>query len=194
MDILQKENVKHSGQRVGILIDTQNLYHGAKNLHRGKVNFQNIVTDVTAGRDLIRAVAYVINTDSEEEKAFFDALEKVGIETKIKDIQIFSGGSMKADWDVGIAIDAIRLASKLDVIVIASGDGDFAHLVEYLQGTYGCRVEVAAFGQSTSQIIKEKVDSFIDLSENPSRYLLFAGNRKRGKRRFPNPNLNSNNK
>lgn len=181
---IQKENVKHSGQRVGILIDTQNLYHGAKNLHRAKVNFQNIVTDATAGRELIRAVAYVINTDSEEEKNFFDALEKVGIETKIKDIQIFSGGSMKADWDIGIAIDAIRLASKLDVIIIASGDGDFAHLVEYLQGTYGCRVEVAAFGQSTSQIIKEKVDSFMDLSENPSRYLIFSGNRKRGKRRF----------
>lgn len=180
----QKENVKHAGQRVGILIDTQNLYHGAKNLHRAKVNFQNIVTDATAGRKLIRAIAYVINTDSEEEKSFFDALEKVGIETKIKDIQIFSGGSMKADWDIGIAIDAIRLASKLDVIIIASGDGDFAHLVEYLQGTYGCRVEVAAFGQSTSQIIKEKVDSFMDLSENPSRYLIFSGNRKRGKRRF----------
>lgn len=171
------ENVKHRGQRVGILIDAQNLYHGAKNLYRAKVNFQNIVIDATAGRDLIRAIAYVINTDSEEEKGFFDALEKIGIETKIKDIQIFSGGSKKADWDVGLAIDAVRLASKLDVIIIASGDGDFAHLVEYLQGTYGCRVEVVAFGKSASQIIKEKVDTFIDLSENPSRYLIFSGQR-----------------
>ncbi len=183
---VSKDTLKHRGQRVGILIDTQNLYHGAKNLYRAKVNFQNIVTDATAGRDLIRAIAYVINTDSEEEKNFFDALEKIGIETKIKDIQIFSGGSKKADWDVGLAIDAVRLASKLDVIIIASGDGDFTHLVEYLQGTYGCRVEVMAFGQSTSLIIKEKVDAFIDLSENPSRYLMFSGHKGAGKRRFIN--------
>jgi len=167
------ETIKHKGQRVGILIDTQNVYHGAKNLYNAKVNFQNIITDALAGRDLIRAIAYVINTDSSEEKTFFDALGKMGIETKIKDIQIFSSGSMKADWDIGLAVDAIRLAPKLDVIVIVSGDGDFSHLIDYLQGTFGCRVEGMAFGKSASQILKEKVNTFIDLAENPSRYLIF---------------------
>lgn len=167
------ENLKHKGQRVGIFIDTQNLYHGAKNLYRSKVNFQNIITDILADRDLIRAIAYVINTDSAEEQNFFDALEKIGIETKIKDIQIFSSGTKKADWDVGLAIDAIRMAPKLDVVIVASGDGDFVHLVQYLQGTFGCRVEMVAFGQSASSMIKEHADEFIDLSENPSRYLIF---------------------
>lgn len=171
------DNIKHKGQRVGILIDTQNLYHGAKNLYGAKVNFQNIIIDALAGRDLIRAIAYVINTDSAEEKTFFDALGKMGIEAKIKDIQVFSSGSKKADWDVGLAIDAVRLAPKLDVIVIASGDGDFKDLVEYLQGTFGCRVEVLAFGKSASHLIKDKVDTFIDLSENPSRYLISQNNR-----------------
>lgn len=171
------ENLKHVGQRVGIFIDTQNLYHGAKNLYRSKVNFQNIITDILADRDLIRAIAYVINTDSIEEQNFFDALEKMGIETKIKDIQIFSGGSKKADWDVGLAIDAIRMAPKLDVVIIASGDGDFVHLVQYLQGTFGCRVEVVAFGQSASSMIKEHADEFIDLSENSSRYVFFNKNK-----------------
>lgn len=171
------ENLKHVGQRVGIFIDTQNLYHGAKNLYRSKVNFQNIITDILADRDLIRAIAYVINTDSLEEQNFFDALEKMGIETKIKDIQIFSGGSKKADWDVGLAIDTIRMAPKLDVVIIASGDGDFVHLVQYLQGTFGCRVEVVAFGQSASSMIKEHADEFIDLSENPSRYIFFNKNK-----------------
>ena len=182
-------SIKHKGQRVGVLIDTQNLYHGAKNLYNAKVNFQNIITDAVAGRDLIRAIAYVINTDSSEEKTFFDALEKMGIETKIKDIQIFSSGSMKADWDVGLAVDAIRLASKLDVIVIVSGDGDFSHLVDYLQGTFGCRVEGIAFGKSASGILKDKLDTFIDIAENPSRYLIFR-NQTRGaqnsnSQRFP---------
>ncbi len=167
------ENLKHKGQRVGVFIDTQNLYHGAKNLYRSKVNFQNIITDVLADRNLIRAVAYVINTDSVEEQNFFDALGKMGIETKIKDIQIFSSGSKKADWDVGLAIDAIRLAPKLDVVIIISGDGDFVHLVQYLQGTFGCRVEAVAFGQSASSMLKEYADEFIDLSNDPSRYLFF---------------------
>jgi len=167
------ENLKHKGQRVGIFIDTQNLYHGAKNLYRSKVNFNNIIQDVLKDRDLIRAIAYVINTDSQEEQNFFDALGKIGIEAKIKDIQIFSSGSKKADWDVGLAIDTIRMAPKLDVIVIASGDGDFVHLIQYLQGTFGCRVEVVAFGQSASSMVKEYADEFIDLSENPSRYLIY---------------------
>lgn len=172
--------IKHKGQRVGILIDTQNLYHGAKNLYNAKVNFQNIITDAVAGRDLIRAIAYVINTDSSEEKTFFDALGKMGIETKIKDIQIFSSGSMKADWDIGLAVDAIRLAPKLDVIVIVSGDGDFSHLVDYLQGTFGCRVEGIAFGKSASGILKDKLDTFIDIAENPSRYLIFRNTPRGG--------------
>lgn len=171
-------SIKHKGQRVGILIDTQNLYHGAKNLYNAKVNFQNIITDAVAGRDLIRAIAYVINTDSSEEKTFFDALEKMGIETKIKDIQIFSSGSMKADWDIGLAVDAIRLAPKLDVLIIVSGDGDFSHLVDYLQGTFGCRVEGIAFAKSASGILKDKLDAFVDLGENPSRYLIFRNTQR----------------
>ncbi len=182
------DTIKHKGQRVGILIDTQNVYHGAKNLYNAKVNFQNIIIDALAGRDLIRAIAYVINTDSSEEKTFFDALGKMGIETKIKDIQIFSSGSMKADWDIGLAVDAIRLAPKLDVIVIVSGDGDFSHLIDYLQGTFGCRVEGIAFGKSASQILKEKVNTFIDLAENPNRYLIFRnGNKPLDNKRFSNP-------
>jgi uncharacterized LabA/DUF88 family protein len=185
------DTIKHKGQRVAILIDTQNLYHGAKNLYNAKVNFQNIITDSLAGRDLIRAIAYVINTDSAEEKTFFDALGKMGIETKIKDIQIFSSGSMKADWDVGLAVDAIRLAPKMDVIVIVSGDGDFGHLVDYLQGTFGCRVECAAFGKSASGILKEKVNTFIDLAENPSRYLIFRNNSRISPQRSSNLSRNS---
>ncbi len=175
-------NLKHKEQRVGILLDAQNLYHGAKNIHNAKVNFQNIINDVTQDRNLIRAIAYVINTDSEEEKGFFDALGKMGIETKIKDIQIFSSGSKKADWDVGIAVDAIKLASKLDVIILASGDGDFVHLIQYLQSCFGCRVETVAFGKSASSMLREFSDEFIDLSENPSRYLIY--NKKNRGRKY----------
>jgi uncharacterized LabA/DUF88 family protein len=171
--------IKHKQQRVGIFIDTQNLYHSAKNLYKAKVNFGQIVKDVLAGRSLIRAVAYVITTESGEEKGFFDALEKVGIETKTKNLQIFAGGSKKADWDVGLAVDAIKLAPKLDTVILASGDGDFVPLVEYLKVNEGCQVEVVAFGKSSSARLIEVSDDFVDLDDNPRRYLMGNGSTRR---------------
>ena len=175
--------IKHKEQRVGIFIDTQNLYHSSKNLYNAKVNFGQIVKDGLAGRRLVRAVAYVITTESGEEKSFFEALEKVGIETKTKNLQIFAGGAKKADWDVGLAVDAIKLAPKLDTVIIISGDGDFIPLVEYLQINEGCQVEVIAFGKSASAKLKEASDDFIDLDQNARKYLMgFGGGRERGRK------------
>lgn len=165
--------IKHKEQRVGVFIDTQNLYHTAKNLYHARVNFAAVLKDIVADRSLIRAIAYVITTEAGDEKAFFDALTKMGIETKTKDLQVFAGGSKKADWDVGLAVDAIQMAPKVDVVVIVSGDGDFIPLVRYLQHG-GCQVEAASFGKSTSMKLKEAVDEFIDLDSNPRKYLLGA--------------------
>jgi len=171
--------IKHKEQRVGVFIDTQNLYHSARNLYKARVNFGAIMKDAVAGRDLVRAIAYVITTESGEEKSFFEALGKLGIEAKTKDLQIFFGGAKKADWDVGIAVDAIRFASKLDTIVIASGDGDFIPLVEYLK-SLGVQVEVIAFGRSASGKLREVADDFIDLCDDPGKYLMGV-QRSRGK-------------
>lgn len=164
--------IKHKSQRVGIFIDTQNLYHSAKNLYKSKVNFGNVVKEALAGRVLVRAVAYVIRTESEEEKSFFEALNKLGIETKVKDIRIFAGGAKKADWDIGMAIDAIAMSEKLDTIILATGDGDFVPLVEYLRYSQGCQVEVIAFGKSASGQLREATDDFIDMCDNPRNYLI----------------------
>lgn len=176
--------IKHKEQRVGIFIDAQNLYHSAKNLYGARVNFGQIVKDALCGRALIRAIAYVITTESGDEKNFFEALTKVGIETKTKDLQIFSSGSKKADWDVGLAVDAIKMAPKLDTVIIASGDGDFVPLVEYLKMNEGCQVEVITFGRSASAKLKEAVDDFIDLDQNPRKYLIGGQNprKERGER------------
>ena len=163
--------IKHKEQRVGVFIDTQNLYHCARNLYKARVNFGAVLKDAVAGRKLVRAVAYVITTEAGDEKNFFEALEKLGIETKTKDLQIFAGGNKKADWDVGLAVDAIKMSPRLDSVVIVSGDGDFVPLVEYLQ-TIGIQVEVVSFGKSTSGKLRETVDDFVDLSENPRKYLI----------------------
>jgi len=175
--------IKHKEQRVGVFIDTQNLYHSAKNLYRARVNFGKVVEDALAGRQLIRAMAYVITTESGEERGFFEALEKMGIETKTKNLQIFFGGSKKGDWDVGLAVDAIKMAPKLDTVILVSGDGDFVPLVEYLKINEGCQVEVIAFGKSASGKLIEVADDFIDLSENPKRYIIgFRGPSSFGRR------------
>ncbi len=162
--------IKHKEQRVAVFIDTQNLYHSAKNLYKRKVNFGNIIKDAVAGRRLVRAIAYVITTEAGDERNFFDALTNLGIETKTKDLQIFGDGAKKGDWDVGLAIDAITAAPKVDAIVIVSGDGDFVPLVDYLSST--TQVEVVCFGKSTSAKLKEIADDFLDLSENPRKYLI----------------------
>ncbi len=164
--------IKHKAQRVGIFIDTQNVYHSAKNIHHAKANFSAIVKDALAGRVLIRALAYVVTTESGEESAFFGALEKAGIEIRSKPLQIFLGGAKKADWDVGLAIDAVIMAPKVDSIILLSGDGDYVPLVEYLQNTHGCQVEVVAFGKSASARLVEAADDFLDLDQNPRKYLL----------------------
>jgi len=163
--------IKHKEQRVAILIDVQNLYHSAKNLYKAKVNFREILKTAVSGRKLVRAIAYVIKTETGEEKPFFEALLRLGIETKTKDLQIYFGGLKKADWDVGMAVDAVRLAPSLDVIVLASGDGDFIPLVEYLKNQ-GKQIEVIAFGKSASSRLKEAADDFTDLSINNNKYLI----------------------
>ena len=164
--------VKHKAQRVGVFIDTQNLYHSAKNLYKAKVNFENVLKDAVANRTLIRALAYVVTTEGGEEQQFFDALAKIGIETKTKDLQIFFGGAKKADWDVGMAIDAIKMAPKLDTVILATGDGDFIPAVEHLKTAGGCQVEVISFGRSSSSKLREVVDEFIDMDENIKRYTI----------------------
>ena len=162
---------KPKEQRVEVLIDVQNLYYSARNLYGRKVNFGEVLKTGVSGRKFIRAFAYVVRTKTGEEKPFFDALTKLGIETRVRDLQEFYGGAKKADWDVGIVIDAIRTAASLDVIVLASGDGDFIPLVEYLKN-YGKRVEVLSFGKTTSLKLKEAADEFIDLDLEPEKFLL----------------------
>jgi uncharacterized LabA/DUF88 family protein len=167
--------IRHKNQRVIVLIDIQNLYHSAKNLYGARVNFKNLLLEAVSGRNLIRAIGYVAKADEPGEASFFDALEKAGIETRIKDLQVYPDGTKKGDWDVGLAIDAVRLSPKVDVIVLISGDGDFIPLVEYLKAQ-GNQVEVIGFGRTTSTSLKELADDFIDLDSKPDYFLLKSSN------------------
>lgn len=163
--------IKHPAQRIGVFIDTQNLYHSAKHLYKARVNFGAILEEAVGGRTLVRAIAYVIKTETGEEKNFFEALTKMGIETKVKDLQVFADGAKKADWDVGLAIDAVKLAPQLDTVVLVTGDGDFVPLIQYLDW-HGVQVEVISFGKSSSGKLKEATHAFTDMSDDPKRFTI----------------------
>jgi len=165
-------SVNYQGQRIGVFIDVQNMYYSARAMYGSYVNFARILEMAVGKRQLIRSKAYVIKSEAPKEQGFFDALGKSGLEVQSKDIQIFAGGEKKGDWDVGIAVDAIKIADRLDVVVLVTGDGDFLPLVTYLKENKGCRVEGIAFGRSTSAKLIEALDQFYDLDSNPKQFLI----------------------
>jgi len=166
-------------QRVGVFIDVQNMYYSARNIYKSKVNFKTMLDEAVRGRHLIRALAYVIKADVKDESNFFEALKGLGYEVKAKDLQVFYGGAKKGDWDIGIAMDMIELAPKLDAIVLVSGDGDFVPLVQHLKHVLGCYVEVMAFGKSSSQKLIEEADHFVNMDLNPQKFLMKVKNRNK---------------
>jgi uncharacterized LabA/DUF88 family protein len=164
-------SIDYSNQRIGVFVDVQNLYYSARAMYDANVNFGKILEAATNGRQLIRAIAYVIKSEAPKEQGFFDALEKAGFEVKSKDIQIFADGRKKGDWDVGIAVDAIKIADRLDVVVLVTGDGDFVPLVTYLRENRGCRVEGVGFGRSTSSKLIETLDSFVSIDDSKGNFI-----------------------
>lgn len=163
--------IKRKDQRIGVFVDVQNMYYSAKNIYGRKVDFNEILKTAVAGRELIRAIAYVVKAQNVDEQKFFEALGNQGFEVKMKDLQIFYGGHKKGDWDIGIAMDIIKLSPKLDAVVLVTGDGDFVPLVEYLKN-HGQYVEVVAFGESASASLRKEADEFTDLSEQKRKYLI----------------------
>jgi uncharacterized LabA/DUF88 family protein len=161
----------HPNQRVAVLADAQNLYHSAQSLYSRNIDYSKLLEKAVQDRELTRAIAYVIRADSPEEESFFDALVDIGFETKIKNIKTFGDGSKKADWDVGMSLDAVTLANHVDTVVLCTGDGDFSRLCSHLRHE-GVRVEVMGFSESTADELVEAADSFLDLSERSKTFLL----------------------
>ncbi len=164
-------SINHKEQKVAVFVDVQNMYYSAKNLYSSKVDFGKVLKETLAGRRLIRAFAYVIKADVGTEKDFFDALYHRGFEVKTKDLQVFYDGSKKGDWDVGICMDVVRMLPKIDVVILVSGDGDYIDLLEYAKSR-GVKTEIVVFGKTASSKLVEYADEVIDMSEDPSKYLI----------------------
>lgn len=177
--------IKHKDQRVAVFVDAQNMYHSAKNLYNAHVNFSAVLKQAVSGRVLVRALAYGITSPGADEAKFLDALSKQGFELRTKDLQIFPGGAKKGDWDVGMAVDAIKIAEKVDVVVLVTGDGDFIPLVHYLQENKGCLVELVSFLRSTSSKLINEVDDFFDLGSIEAQFLIRGAQRPKFVRPMP---------
>src|SRR3989338_4666822 len=173
--------ISHPDQRVGIFIDVGNLYHSAKNLYHGRVNYRAMMQGLLGDRKLIRAMAYTVKSDTAVgETAFFDALRDAGLELRMKELQVYADGLKKGDWDVGMAVDAIRMAEFLDVVVLVTGDGDFLPLVDYLKWGKGRLVEVAAFDRSASGKLREAADRFVSIESIPRAIMKIRAPLRRG--------------
>lgn len=166
-------------QRVGVFVDVQNMFYSAKRIQNAKLNFNKLMEKAVRGRQLIRAICYVVENKEIDQSGFTDMLQNNGYEIKSKELRIRSDGSSKADWDMGIAIDAVSLADKLDIIVLVSGDGDFADLVYHLKNR-GVYVEAISFEASTNEDLIKAVDLHIPIEKD----LLLTPKRKYGKKKI----------
>jgi len=158
-----------SNLSVGVFVDMQNIYYGAKNTLRRKVDFKNLLQVAVRGRRLYRAIAYLVDLERVNQDGFIHVLRSIGYEVKLKEPKKFYNWDRveyKADWDMGIAIDAIAMAEngKVDVVVLMSGDGDFVDLINFLKAK-GIKVEVISFKSITAKELIQSANEYIDLEE-----------------------------
>ena len=132
-----------------------------------ELNWGKVADFLSQGRTLVRAIAYSPISDDPNERTenerFVVPFLEHGYRIATKPLKRFRGGSVKANFDVELAIDVLTMADRVDVIVLVSGDGDFRRLVEIV-GSRGVRIEVMAFGQSTSQDLRQVADRYIDIA------------------------------
>ncbi|MDH3627631.1 MAG: NYN domain-containing protein [Acidobacteriota bacterium] len=144
--------------RVGVFIDVQNVYYGARQL-KGKLDFHALLEAATEKRRLIEATAYVVESKEIDQSGFIKLLEQRAIEVRRKTLQVRADGSTKGDWDMELALDILAAAPRLDVVVLVSGDGDFTSLVKRVKGM-GPRVEVIGFPRTTAKALLEAADLY----------------------------------
>jgi uncharacterized LabA/DUF88 family protein len=149
--------------RVAVFVDVQNVYYTVKQSHRCHVDYRAFWDQVTAGREVVRAIAYAIDRGDPKQIQFQQILRSIGFEVKLKPFIQRSDGSAKGDWDVGITIDMLELAGEIDVAVLASGDGDFDLLVRKLRDTHGVVVEVYGERNLTAASLIQAANRFVPI-------------------------------
>jgi len=151
-------------QRVDIFVDVQNMYYAARDIFGGRLKFPELLDTIVKGRQLVRAIAYVVENNITDQSGFFTVLQASGFEVKSKSLRVRPDGTSKGDWDMGIALDALALSDKVDVVALVSGDGDFTELVYFLRSR-GVRVEIFAFTGTTAESLVRAAEQYTPLGE-----------------------------
>jgi uncharacterized LabA/DUF88 family protein len=157
-------------QRLGIFVDVQNMFYSAKQFHQGKIDYGRMLREIAGQRQLIRAIAYIVQKADINQDSFYSALQNLGYEIKIRELRArpeseAKNAVAKGSWETGLSIDAISMARKLDTIALVAGDGDYVPLAEGLK-LRGCRVEVYSFERSTASELIRAADQFIPIPES----------------------------
>lgn len=150
--------------RVGVFVDVQNMFYAAKDRYGRRVDYIKLLDLIVGPRYLMGAYAYVVQIPEIDQAPFLSLLEHNGYTIKSKDLRLRGDGSAKGDWDVGIAVDVVSMLSSLDVVILASGDGDFCPLAELIK-QQNKRVEVVAFEHNTSMDLQQIADQFFPIGD-----------------------------
>ncbi|MEP0813670.1 MAG: NYN domain-containing protein [bacterium] len=153
------------GQRVAVFIDVQNMFYSAKHQYNRKIDFAKLLNFIVNGRNLTRAIAYVIQAGEVDQTSFLNFLKLNGFEVRSKELKVRPDGSSKGDWDMGMALDCLMLCDRVDIIALVTGDGDFSELVNALKAR-GSRVEVYGFPMNTSEELKKAATEFTALNSD----------------------------
>jgi len=152
-------------QRVAVFVDVQNMYHSAKKCYGSNLSYSKMLRACVRNRRLVRSIAYVIEREGIDQISFTDHLRYCGFEVRKREVIERADGSRKAEWETGIAMDMIRIADKVDVIIAVSGNGIFADVAPLIKAK-GCKFECCAFRESMSDVLTKSVDQYHVLSED----------------------------
>tara|TARA_B100001057_G_scaffold501142_1_gene621036 strand:- start:5388 stop:5861 length:474 start_codon:yes stop_codon:yes gene_type:complete len=147
-------------EKVNIFVDVQNIYYTTKQIYKSHFNYNAFWKRVTSNREVVKAIAYGIDRGDEKQKQFQNILRGIGFELKLKPFIQRSDGSAKGDWDVGITIDVMEYAKDADVVVLASGDGDFDLLMSKIRNDFGVSAEVYGVADLTARSLINAASKF----------------------------------
>ena len=150
-------------EKVNIFVDVQNIYYTTKQIYNSHFDYNAFWKKVTSNREVVKAIAYGIDRGDEKQKQFQNILRGIGFEIKLKPYIQRSDGSAKGDWDVGITIDVMEHAKDADVVVLASGDGDFDLLLSKVRNDFGVSAEVYGVADLTARSLINSASKFIPI-------------------------------
>ncbi|MEH6358154.1 MAG: NYN domain-containing protein [Pseudomonadales bacterium] len=155
-----------SAQKISIFVDVQNIYYTCRQAYQASFDYNKFWAEITAGREVVDAVAYATDRGDEKQQQFQNILRAIGFTVKLKPMLSRHDGTAKADWDVGIALDVFEAAEHCDTVVLASGDGDFDVLLQRIKQRFNTDTEVYGVPQLTSNLLVKQAYKFRTIDES----------------------------